>query len=163
MGKRLIGLLTDLFPVWVIIAGGVAIFHPPLFTWFHGPLITWGLAIIMLGMGVTLTEEDFVRVLKRPGPVFLGFVGQYTIMPLLGYTLAHILNLNQATSVGLILVACCPGGTASNVVTFLARGECSVVGYDDSVLDDGCCDYDSDLDLVVSRGLCAGRRLETFD
>jgi len=123
MGKRLIGLLTDLFPVWVIIAGGMAIFHPPLFTWFHGPLITWGLAIIMLGMGVTLTEEDFVRVLKRPGPVFLGFVGQYTIMPLLGYTLAHVLNLNQATSVGLILVACCPGGTASNVVTFLARGD----------------------------------------
>ena len=119
---RLLSLLTNLFPVWVLLAGILALVHPPLFTWFSGPYIVWGLAIIMLGMGVTLSLGDFIAVLKMPRAVAVGFVGQYTVMPFLGWGIAHALKLPDQFAVGLILVACCPGGTASNVVTYLANG-----------------------------------------
>jgi BASS family bile acid:Na+ symporter len=84
-------------------------------------MIVWGLAVIMLGMGITLSVEDFKRALKMPKPVALGFLAQFTIMPALGWSIAHALNLERDLAVGLILVSCCPGGTASNVVAFLAR------------------------------------------
>ena len=119
---RLLSLLTNLFPVWVLLAGILALVHPPLFTWFSGPYIVWGLAIIMLGMGVTLSLGDFIAVLKMPRAVAVGFVGQYTVMPFLGWGIAHALKLPDQFAVGFILVACCPGGTASNVVTYLAKG-----------------------------------------
>lgn len=119
---RLLTILTNLFPVWVLLAGLLALFHPPLFTWFSGPFIVWGLAIIMLGMGITLSIEDFRAVLRMPKAVAAGFLAQYTIMPFLGWAIAHGLKLPQQFAVGLILVSCCPGGTASNVVTFLAKG-----------------------------------------
>ena len=119
---RSLTLLTNLFPLWVLLAGILALFYPPLFTWFHGPLIVWGLAVIMLGMGVTLGVQDFKSVAKMPKAVAVGFVGQYTIMPFLGWSIAHALKLPEQFAAGLILVACCPGGTASNVVTFLAKG-----------------------------------------
>ncbi|MGZ8940437.1 MAG: bile acid:sodium symporter family protein, partial [Limisphaerales bacterium] len=119
---RALTLLTNLFPVWVLLAGILALIHPPLFTWFSGPYIVWGLAIIMLGMGVTLSVGDFKEVLKMPKAVAVGFVAQFTFMPFLGWAAAHLLKLPDQFAAGLILVACCPGGTASNVVTFLAKG-----------------------------------------
>ena len=76
----------------------------------------------MLGMGLTLDVADFAAVLRLPGAVALGFAAQYTIMPLLGWSVGKMLALPAPFAVGLILVACCPGGTASNVVTYLARG-----------------------------------------
>ncbi|MGB9602101.1 MAG: bile acid:sodium symporter family protein [Verrucomicrobiia bacterium] len=112
---------ANLFPVWVLIGGIVALFHPPLFIWFKGQLIVWGLAVIMLGMGVTLDISDFKKVLKMPKAILSGFVAQYSIMPFLGWSIAHLLKLEPDFAVGLILVACCPGGTASNVVTYIAR------------------------------------------
>lgn len=118
---RLLSLVTNLFPVWVLIGGALALVQPGWFTWFSGPWITWGLAIIMLGMGITLTVEDWRRVLKMPRAVAIGFAGQYLIMPFLGWSIAKLLKLETPFAVGLILVGCCPGGTASNVVTFLAR------------------------------------------
>lgn len=114
--------LANLFPVWVVIGGALALLRPAWFTWFGGEAIKWGLAIIMLGMGITLRLEDFKAVLKVPGAVAVGFVGQYAIMPLVGWSVAHALALPTPLAVGLILVACCPGGTASNVVTYLAKG-----------------------------------------
>ncbi len=77
----------------------------------------------MLGMGVTLTVEDFKAVRSMPKPVMIGFVGQYTIMPVLGWGLGIAFDLPTEYAVGLVLVACCPGGTASNVVTFIARAD----------------------------------------
>lgn len=74
----------------------------------------------MLAMGTTLTVEDFVAVGKRPGLVALGAALQYTIMPALGFGISRALRLPTPYAVGLCLVACCPGGVASNVVTFLA-------------------------------------------
>ncbi len=118
---RLLTLLTNAFPVWVVALSGLALVQPAWFTWFSGPWIVWGLAVIMLGMGLTLTVEDFRAVLRMPRAVAIGFVGQFTIMPFLGWSMAKVFALETPFAVGLILVACCPGGTASNVVTYLAR------------------------------------------
>ncbi len=121
--NRLLALLTNAFPVWVLGGGVLALFQPAWFTWFSGPWIVWGLAVIMLGMGMTLTLDDFRRVLTMPKPVALGFVAQFSVMPLLGWGIGLLLGLDTPFAVGLILVACCPGGTASNIVTFLARAD----------------------------------------
>jgi BASS family bile acid:Na+ symporter len=120
--NRILTLLTNAFPLWVLAGGALALVHPPWFTWFHGPFIVWGLALVMLGMGLTLSVEDFRAVLRMPRAVATGFAAQFTLMPLLGWGVAKLLALPAPFAVGLILVACCPGGTASNVVTFLARG-----------------------------------------
>ena len=115
--------LTNAFPIWVLVASVTSLFHPPIFTWFSGPLITAGLGIIMLGMGLTLQLDDFKRVFKYPLWVFVGVLLQYTVMPSLGWSLGYLFKLPTPLAVGLVLVACCPGGTASNVVSFLARAD----------------------------------------
>jgi BASS family bile acid:Na+ symporter len=119
--SRLLAQMTNAFPAWVVALSALALLQPTWFTWFTGPWIVWGLAVIMLGMGLTLTVEDFRSIGRMPRAVALGFVAQYTIMPLLGWGLGRVFALEPAFAVGLILVACCPGGTASNVVTYLAR------------------------------------------
>jgi BASS family bile acid:Na+ symporter len=119
--RRALDLATNAFPVWVLVGGVLALWHPSLFTWFRGPAIVWGLAVIMLGMGLTLTFDDFKMVGRMKRAVLAGFVAQYLIMPLSGYVVARALHLETSLAVGLILVGCCPGGTASNVVTYLAR------------------------------------------
>lgn len=119
--SRVLTLLTNAFPVWVLTGGIIALFQPEWFTWFSGPWIVWGLAVIMLGMGLTLTFDDFRAVGRMPRAVALGFVAQFTIMPLLGWLMGRLFQLPTPFAVGLILVACCPGGTASNVVTYLAK------------------------------------------
>ncbi|WP_221031894.1 bile acid:sodium symporter family protein [Actomonas aquatica] len=120
---RLFAWLTHAFPLWVLTLCGAALVVPDAFTWFRGPWIVWGLAVIMLGMGVTLTLEDFRGIKTMPKAVAVGFVAQYTIMPLLGWGLGWALSLPTEYAVGLVLVACCPGGTASNVVTFIAKAD----------------------------------------
>src|SRR5438046_3056450 len=112
MDRSLLTKLTNLFPLWILIAGALALFHPPIFTWFSGPLITAGLGVIMLGMGVTMTTDDFRRVLDYPLWIFLGVFFQYLIMPTAGWASAKLFHLDTPFAVGLILVACCPGGTA---------------------------------------------------
>ncbi|MCX7872023.1 MAG: bile acid:sodium symporter family protein [Verrucomicrobiae bacterium] len=119
--KNLLNWIANLFPIWVLIGGILALIHPPLFTWFRGNLIVWGLAVIMLGMGITLDVSDFQRVMKMPKAILAGFIAQYSIMPFLGWSIAKLMKLDPQYAVGLILVACCPGGTASNVVTYLAK------------------------------------------
>src|SRR6266850_3439013 len=119
----LLNLLTNLFPIWVLLGSVLALIQPGWFTWFRGPAIVWGLAVIMLGMGITLRVDDFRRVLKMPRTIAAGFVAQYLIMPFLGWAVARWLRLDAPFAVGLILVACCPGGTASNVVNYIARAD----------------------------------------
>jgi BASS family bile acid:Na+ symporter len=118
---RILNLFTNLFPLWVLLACGVALFEPRAFTWFSNQWIVWGLALIMLGMGLTLKLDDFRRVLTMPRAIAVGFAAQYLIMPFLGWSIARALQLDTPFAVGLILVSCCPGGTASNVVAYLAR------------------------------------------
>jgi len=119
--RRLFAQLTAAFPLWVLAGSLLALLHPPLFTWFRGPLITVGLGVIMLGMGLTLRLEDFRGVARYPRQVLLGVALQYTVMPALGWSLGYLFHLPTPFAVGLVLVSCCPGGTASNVIAFLAR------------------------------------------
>ena len=114
--------LTQLFPVWSVVVAMIALFYPPAFLWYGAGAISWGLGLIMLGMGMTLTPEDFKRVWQVPKLIALGVGLQFLIMPGWSALLATLLHLPTEMAVGLILVACCPGGTASNVVVFLAKG-----------------------------------------
>lgn len=118
---KTLNLLTNLFPVWVLMGGVLALVEPSWFTWFDKNMIRWGLGIIMLGMGLTLGVEDFKGAFRMPGAVAVGFVGQYCIMPFMGWAVATGLELPTPMAVGVILVSCCPGGTASNIVTYLAK------------------------------------------
>ena len=87
-----------------------------------GPYVPWLLGIVMLGMGMTLTVSDFGEILRHPKAVIIGVVAQFVIMPLLAYGLSVVFMLPPAIAVGVILVGSCPGGTASNVMTYLAKG-----------------------------------------
>jgi BASS family bile acid:Na+ symporter len=120
---RVLSLLTAAFPLWVLLASILALIRPALFTWFSGPLITIGLGVIMLSMGMTLGFDDFRRVGRERGRVLPGVLLQYTVMPALGWGLGYLFALPTPFAVGLILVSCCPGGTASNVITYLAKAD----------------------------------------
>jgi len=119
---RFIQQLSNAFPVWVAAACGLALVEPALFTWFI-PFISQGLAVVMLGMGMTLAPSDFARVTARPRAVLVGFVAQFSIMPTAAWGIATLMGLPTPFAVGLILVGCCPGGTASNVVSYIARAD----------------------------------------
>ena len=114
-------LLPNAFPWIVISASFLALINPPIFTWFSGNLITLGLGGIMLGMGLTLEFKDFKQVTKTPSWILTGFLLQFTLMPFFGWLLGVLFELPPFFAVGLILVSCCPGGTASNVIVFLSR------------------------------------------
>lgn len=101
----------------------VSFFFPHWFTWFTGPWITYGLGFTMLGMGITLLPQDFQEIFKTPIPVFVGVVLQYTVMPISGWGIGVLLDLPAPLATGLIVVSCCPGGVASNVITYLAKGD----------------------------------------
>lgn len=114
---------TLLFPVWVSLGATLSFFQPQWFTWFSGPWITYGLGITMLGMGITLLPGDFREVFRTPLPVLAGVVLQYTVMPISGWAIGILLDLPAPFATGLIVVSCCPGGVASNVITYLAKGD----------------------------------------
>ena len=114
-------LFIRLFPVWAITLSLIAYNIPAPFTEMKSSIIPL-LTIIMFSMGLTLSVADFKRVLIMPKLIFSGLVLQYTIMPVTALLLANLLQLDTALTIGLILVGTCPGGTASNVITYLARG-----------------------------------------
>lgn len=100
----------------------VAMILPGAFEWAV-PRISMLLGVIMFGMGMTLSLQEFKEIFKRPFDVFIGLVAQFTIMPILAFTLATVFDLPPEIAAGVILVGTCPGGTASNVMTFLAKGD----------------------------------------
>ena len=114
-------VFVNLFPLWVILFSFTALLRPELFTWFSGNLITFGLGIIMLGMGLTLKISDFKILFKNPRWTIVGVLTQFSVMPFLGWTISKIFQLPDFFAVGLILVSCCPGGTASNVIAYLSN------------------------------------------
>ncbi|KAK7330181.1 hypothetical protein VNO77_24368 [Canavalia gladiata] len=135
--EKVIEILTTLFPVWVILGTVVGIYKPNAVTWLETDLFTLGLGFLMLSMGLTLTFEDFRRCLRNPWTVGVGFLAQYFIKPMLGFVIAMTLKLSAPLATGLILVSCCPGGQASNVATFISKGNvalsvlmttCSTIG-----------------------------------
>lgn len=119
---RLSSFVGKTFAVWVLLFAILAFFSPDHFRWI-APYIVPLLGIIMFGMGLTLSKNDFAEVFKRPGTVMIGVLGQFIIMPGLAWLLSTALQLPPEIAVGVILVGCCPGGTASNVMAFLARGD----------------------------------------
>jgi BASS family bile acid:Na+ symporter len=88
-------------------------------TWWINPL----LGVIMFGMGLTLSPQDFRIVFSRPRDVLVGCLAQFTIMPFMAWLLTKAFSLPADLALGVILVGCCPGGTASNVITYLAKGD----------------------------------------
>jgi len=114
---------ANAFPLWIGLAAVLAWLQPDWFAWFRGGWVVGALGIAMLGMGLTLTWEDLFRAVRMPGQVALGFSLQYTVMPLMGWVAAKMFDLPPALAAGVILVGCCPGGTASNVVSYLARAD----------------------------------------
>lgn len=114
---------VDSFAVWFIAITAVALVYPPSLSWFRLDWIGPMLMVIMLAMGLTLRWDDFARVARAPKAILLGVLLQFTIMPLAGYAVGWLYGLETALAVGLILVAACPGGTASNVVSYVARAD----------------------------------------
>ncbi|WP_111860471.1 bile acid:sodium symporter family protein [Acinetobacter sp. CFCC 10889] len=109
------------FALWVVLFAGIAMLAPEAFVWLK-TYITWMLGIIMFGMGMTMTVNDFKGVLQSPKAVFIGVLAQFIVMPSLAYLLCKLFQLPAEIAVGVILVGCCPGGTASNVITYMAKG-----------------------------------------
>lgn len=115
-------LITNYFTFWIIGFSISTYLYPDPFRKLIY-LITPALGVIMFGMGITLSGQDFKRVLLRPLDVAVGFCLQYGFMPLAGFVLSNIFGLKPLLAAGVVLVGSCPGGTASNVITFLARGD----------------------------------------
>ncbi|MFG4433729.1 bile acid:sodium symporter family protein [Acinetobacter baumannii] len=118
---RFIQFVQKTFALWVIIFAALALWQPEFFVWLKA-YIPWILGIIMLGMGMTMTVDDFKGVLQSPKAVLIGVVAQFVVMPGLAFILCKLFNLPPEIAVGVILVGCCPGGTASNVITYMAKG-----------------------------------------
>ncbi|ESQ17092.1 MAG: bile acid:sodium symporter family protein [Thiohalocapsa sp. PB-PSB1] len=114
--------ITTLFPLWALLFSALALWQPD---WFSAakPAIVPLLGLVMFGMGMTLTWQDFVEVVRQPGRIGLGVGLQYLVMPLTAWVVSLLLDLPPELMAGLVLVGASPGGTASNVVCFLARGD----------------------------------------
>ena len=121
--QKISAWLSKWTPGVVAAAAVVAYFLPGMFGWVRGNSQTAVLGLIMLTMGLTLSLEDFRIMFSRPMDIFIGAVAQYTIMPLLAWSLSRMFHLDPFMSVGLILVGCCPGGVSSNIMSFLCRGD----------------------------------------
>ncbi|MGB8695185.1 MULTISPECIES: bile acid:sodium symporter family protein [Acinetobacter] len=118
---RFTQFIQKTFALWVVLFAGIALIVPEAFVWLKVYII-WMLGIIMFGMGMTMTVDDFKGVLQSPKAVIVGVVAQFMVMPGLAYLLCHLFQLPSEIAIGVILVGCCPGGTASNVITYMAKG-----------------------------------------
>jgi BASS family bile acid:Na+ symporter len=112
--------IAEWFSLWIVLGCLWAWWQPELWIWFQ-PYIAIGLGVIMLGMGLTLRLSDFSDVFRMPKIIAIGVLSQFVIMPLSAYFWVKALDLEASLAIGLILVGACPGGTASNVITYLAR------------------------------------------
>ncbi len=107
----------------VLLVAIVSLFLPTSFIWIAPKAISPLIGVIMFGMGLTLSPNDFKIVMSRPKDILIGCLAQFTIMPLLAWVLTLVFSLPKELALGVILVGCCPGGTASNVITYLAKGD----------------------------------------
>ncbi len=114
--------ITSLFPLWALLLSLSALFWPNLYDGMK-PAIVPLLGVVMFGMGMTLTWSNFAEVLRRPKVIGVGVLLQFLLMPLAAWLIGTLLGLPLALLVGLVLVGACPGGTASNVICYLARGD----------------------------------------
>ena len=115
-------LISKYLMILIIGFSCIAYIVPSLFSWAiaYTPFL---LGIAMFGMGLTIKFEDLCTVLRHPKDICIGVLAQYTIMPILAWGICHIFTLSPDIAIGVILVGCCPGGTASNVITYIAKGD----------------------------------------
>ena len=121
--KNVCDFIARWMGVMVLLVAGVSLAVPASFVWIDTLVINPMLGVIMFGMGLTLSPADFRIVLSRPWDILTGCLAQFTVMPLLAWILAWAFSLPKELALGVILVGCCPGGTASNVITYLAKGD----------------------------------------
>ena len=114
--------LTKLFPVWAILFSVLAYFYAGFFASFKSWIIPL-LMVVMFGMGMTLTWNNFKEVLKTPKVILLGVALQYIVMPLSAYVISKIFGLPAELTAGMVLVGTSPGGTASNVICYLGNAD----------------------------------------
>ncbi len=107
----------------VLAVAALALFVPSAVSFIKTSYVNTLLGIVMFGMGLTLKASDFKVVFSRPKDIIIGCLAQFTIMPLLAFSLTKIFGLPQDLAIGVILVGTCPGGTSSNVMTYLAKGD----------------------------------------
>ena len=107
----------------VLAVAALALFVPVTCTWIQTGWVNYLLMIVMFGMGLTLKLEDFKLVFTRPKDIIIGCLAQFTIMPLLAFGLGKVFGLDAALLAGVILVGTCPGGTSSNVITYMSKGD----------------------------------------
>ena len=120
--EKISDFVSKNMPLLVVLTTIVALILPASFTW-TAPHVSMLLGVVMFGMGMTLRTEDFREIFRRPCDVLIGLAAQFSIMPLLAFGLAKLFNLPAEIAAGVILVGTCPGGTASNVMTYLAKGD----------------------------------------
>ena len=121
--KKVCDFIAQWMGLLVLVVAAVAMFLPSSFVWIDTKAINPLLGVIMFGMGLTLSPNDFKIVLSRPKDILIGCLAQFTIMPLLAWLMTLAFSLPKELALGVILVGCCPGGTASNVITYLAKGD----------------------------------------
>lgn len=115
-------IATTLFPLWTVLFTAVAIKSPSSFDWFTTDYFTAALAALMLSMGITLAPSDFVKVASRPNAVLMQFSLCYAMMPVLAFGLGKAFALDPAIIAGMVLVGSINGGQASNLCTYIAKG-----------------------------------------
>lgn len=121
--KKLCHYISEYMGLLVLATAVLALVVPGLFSSIKPAVVNPLLGVIMFGMGMSLRLEDFKIVFSRPKDVIIGCLAQFTIMPLLAWGLSQAFQLDEALALGVVLVGCCPGGTASNVITYLAKGD----------------------------------------
>ena len=121
--KKLCKFISDYMSVLVVLAAVAALLWPDTLAHVKPTTINPLLGVIMFGMGLTLSWQDFRVVFSRPRDIVIGCATQFTVMPLLAFLLSRLFRLDDALTIGVVLVGCCPGGTASNVITYLAKGD----------------------------------------
>ena len=121
--KKLCHYISEYMGLLVLAAALFALLFPGLLQQVRPTVINYLLGVVMFGMGLTLNLQDFKIVFSRPKDVVIGSLAQFTVMPLLAWGLTRVFQLDEALALGVVLVGCCPGGTASNVITYLAKGD----------------------------------------
>lgn len=121
--KKVSDFVGKYMAIIVLVVAALALFVPKSCLWIQTSWINYLLMVVMFGMGLTLKFSDFAIVFKRPKDIIIGCIAQFTIMPLLAFALGKIFGLETGLLAGVILVGTCPGGTASNVMTYLSKGD----------------------------------------
>ncbi len=107
----------------VIVVAALALFKPASCNWIKTSSVNYLLGIVMFGMGLTLKPQDFKVVFSRPKEIVIGFLAQFILMPLIAFVLIKTFRLPPELAVGVMLVGTCPGGTSSNVMTYMSKGD----------------------------------------